>query len=125
MAEIDPHRYSGPLEDLEKNGQEEQSSNLRLKIILAAGLGVLLVSGIVAYFLFINSDTKEIVDSESTPAIMISFIPIWIAVFIPLMISKNKKPQNAKSSQVSLVIGVAAALVIIGAVIVFFVAGQA
>ena len=70
-----------------------QSVPSGLQIFLIFGVG--LVAGIVAYTFFKNIKGGEDGDTNSSIA---SMIPIWVAVFIPIMANKKNKKVSSKMS---------------------------
>jgi len=114
--QIDPHNYPGPLEELEKESKlkgQQPKQNRTLLIVIIAIVLLVLGAGIAVYFAFqegsIDGDIIE--DPES----FFPFIPIWIAIFIPLIAAKkNKKgvkiPNEKRVLIVLLALGAASAI---------------
>lgn len=90
--QIDPHKYPGPLEELEKesrlNGQKPEQ-NKTITIVVIAIVLLILGAGIAVYFAFQEGSIDR--DIVEDPESFFPFIPIWIAVFIPLIAAKKKK----------------------------------
>ena len=69
----------------------EEGLKRKNKIIFLV-FGSLLLAGVVAYFIVGNSSGSD-GDRDSS---MASMIPIWVAVFIPIMANKKNKQNNLK-----------------------------
>ena len=88
---FDPHKHPGPLEDLEK--QSTQSNNSKVAIIIA--VLVLLVGGGIAMFVYMAEGGGDVDEAVA----FVPFLPIWIAVFIPLFIKKKKKGATSEDQK--------------------------
>ncbi len=97
FEQIDPHKYPGSLEELEKRnrlkGNNNGKDNSRTKIIIFIGLALLIAGGLIAgYFAYKEGSIDK--DFFDNPENFVSFIPFWIAIFIPLIITKKKKSEG-------------------------------
>lgn len=89
---IDPSKYQGPLEDLEK--KETKISNKRkLGIIFGAGVFVFF-TGIFIFFMIFGSGEAEGMKNHNLT--MAYFMPAWIALFVPIIISSKRKGKNGE-----------------------------
>lgn len=91
---IDPHKYQGPLEDLEKKSGGNYSGRTAMIVavlILLTGAGIL-------FFIygFAEFEGNESVESFAP------LIPIWFAVFIPIIAigKKNKRAATANQKKI-------------------------
>ena len=91
MAKIDPHRYPGPLEELEKNQGVYKKDNTRVKIAIIAGLIALAVGGLVTYLVYSGEDIESLIEDLVEEGGVFSLIPFWLIIFIPFMFAKKKK----------------------------------
>lgn len=113
-GEIDPHKYSGPLEDLEK---QKRGSSVRIPLITAV---IVLIAGIGVFFLVREAEGGFIGSDVS----FIPFIAIWPAIIIPIIASQKKKnqqgaPMNADQKRIVAFVIAGIALVIAMAVGLF------
>lgn len=94
----------------------DQSKNLPTptKIGIIAGL-VALAVGIVVAYMFIREGNAG--KGESSGASIATFVPIWVAIMIPFMVSKNK--QQATVNQKKVLILLAIGLILMTALGVF------
>ncbi|MFC1647739.1 hypothetical protein ACFL10_01965 [Patescibacteria group bacterium] len=127
MKEIDPHKYSGPIEDLEKHQRmnPKQNNSLRRTMMISIGVAVLLlIGGIVAYMSYSGGNPIESIEDDAT--VLLPFIPVWFAIFIPLIIGskkkKNKLSQNRRILVIFLVMGMLAVIGLTG--LIFFIAAS-
>ncbi|MFC1655443.1 hypothetical protein ACFL3C_01110 [Patescibacteria group bacterium] len=87
-SNIDPHRYSGPLEDIEK--KKPTGKNFKIKIIIGILVFTLGV-GIMVYMIFGDKPGFDGIGSDTS---FIPFIAIWPALIIPIIASQKKKKLN-------------------------------
>lgn len=108
MPEIDPHKYPGPLEELEKQ-QNQGGSDKSKKIAIAAALGLLVVGGLVMFLLASGEkiDIEELVEEGG----IFSVVPFWFIIFIPFIFKKKKKTTN-ENNQVKITISIIAAITV-------------
>lgn len=108
--EIDPHKYAGPLEDLEKKKKPQQNNNGRIVIIIA--LVLLALGGVIAFYVYstVGEDGGGNGDS-AMPAI--PFILIWVAVFVPIFAVKTKKKGPLSAEKKRILVFVIAGIVLL------------
>ncbi|NIP32477.1 hypothetical protein GWN26_03055 [Candidatus Saccharibacteria bacterium] len=102
----DPGVPSGP--DLP--GTEKMSLNKKLLII---GLIALLIA-VAGTIVFLILNGKGDVATESTDgSSFVTFIPIWVAVFVPFLARRKKElPQKKEKIKLAIIVSLTAALVI-------------
>lgn len=105
--QIDPHNYPGPLEELEREnrlkGVKEGNDNSRSKIMIIIALSLLVCGGLIAA-LFAYKEGAIDNDFIENPEGLVSFVPFWIAIFIPFIFVKKKKSENKISNERRLLI---------------------
>ena len=112
---FDPHRHPGPLEDLEK--QSAQGKNSKVAIVVAA-LVFLLIGGLALFAKLSDGGGGDADDAIA----FVPFLPIWIAVFIPLFIKKKKgtTSEDKKKVVIYIAVGIAVLLTFTAGLIIFF-----
>lgn len=117
---VDPHNYSGPLEQLEK--KTPTSNNKGTKIAVFIALITLAMGGFVFYTLYDGNGPSEI-DTDS----LFPLIPVWVAIFVPFIAIKNQKKKqiskkmssDLKRTMIFLVAGTALLIILAFGVLIF------
>jgi len=117
MTKIDPHKYPGPLEELEKHQGKSSGSQKSVKIGLIAAIIGLIFAGLAAFIISSDIGFDEFIEEGGAA---IAVFPFWLFIFIPLFFSKKKSKTSQNKTQIS--IALVAGLLIIGvAVMIFFI----
>ncbi len=100
----------------EPTGEEikEGKTDLRKSIIL--GIAVLILGSGMAVFIVMNKKSGGSVDDDS----FVPFIPIWIAIFVPTLIAKNKKQTDPNKKKVLMVVTGLMILLVLGTFLLIF-----
>ena len=100
-----------------KTNKEPLSDLAKKKIMILVGL---LIVGIgLAVFIYINKSGSGTGKSDSSGASIASFIPIWIAIFIPIIVAqkKNKKELSKNRKMLLMALVGLTVLLVLGTII--------
>lgn len=90
------HRPTAPPRPPRAPGEPDNDKQ-RIKIII--GIAVLLAGFGVMAFLFFDKGVDIGREDGDSPTSFFSYIPIWIAIFIPFIIAKKKKKLGNKPTE--------------------------
>lgn len=94
------------------NGQDQTKQK---KLVMVVILGAMVAIGLVVYYIFRGDKSGGSDDGSFFP-----FIPIWVAIFIPLLANKKKDKQNLTDTQKRALVILVALGVLIALAGVFF-----
>jgi flagellar basal body-associated protein FliL len=103
----------------EKKSAGKEQENKMKKILIALSV-VLLVLGLAGLIAFLLKDRKGSGSDDDSGSI-VTFVPIWIGVWVPLLAASRKKRQELdKNAQMIIIgIGILCALLAIAGLVVF------
>ena len=116
------NKYNDLGELKEKELEDESVTRKRYKVALIIGLLALVLAGVIFYIAAVKGDvprSSNNSDNDSFP--IASFIPIWVAVFVPLMVNKNKKQAPLKKNQKILILSLVLGLFLLLGISFFFI----
>ncbi len=110
---MDQYKPPTPPEQPKAPGEKETDKSRKTQLMISIALGLLVFGGLAAVF-FIRQNTEPSVSTEPKDSVrsIIPFLPVWIAIFIPILIKKNKQ-QTLPHQKRILIITVIAMIILV------------
>ena len=117
--ELDQVESNQPPQEVSPQPHDQINKQHKTQVIIAVIVGALVLAGIIAFVLTNKPGSGD----GSRDTSFISYLPIWVAVFIPLLAKKKKQSASVNRQKLLIIAVILGILFVLGAV-TFFILGR-
>jgi len=113
MNHNNQYKPPAPPEPPKPPEEKDVDKSRKTQLILSIAIALLVLGGLTAIFL-IRQNTGPNISAESKDSVksFLPFLPVWIAVFIPILVKKNKMQTQPHQKRI-LIITVIAMIILV------------